>query len=96
MNDLNSILFEGYNINSPIDGFFTILSKRNHCGQWKGIEIRVKTTLKLKESVEEKMMNFSRDIRVVGRLESDENGVYIFAERIEFKPMKNSGQLNLF
>lgn len=96
MNDLNSILIEGYNIDTPIDGIFTLLSKRNNCGQWEGTAIRIKTTFKLKESIMEKMINEGVNVRVVGRIVNDHKGIYIYAEHIEFKHTIKNKQLNLF
>lgn len=97
MNDLNSILLEGYNIDSPIDGCFTLLSKKLYIGYVEETLIKIKTLNKLKDLVTEHLPNnIVRRMRIVGGIRSNESGVYILAEHIEFKPIKNGEQLNLF
>lgn len=104
MSDLNYIVLTGILKNNPVhmyrtDGncVCTLEIENNRCTEKpdkSGTDMRT-TSIRIKAlgTVAEaccKVLTAGRGIRVVGCIESDDTGLYVMAEHIEFQPVKKS------
>ena len=91
LNNLNSILVEGKLPSDPqvSDGktLFYVLSVHYDKAQFHETLIPVKTTGNL-ASVCADYLKAGRVVRVVGRLAQDNTELYVHAEHVEFKPVR--------
>lgn len=104
MSDLNYILLTGTLKNNPVHMYRTDRNcvctmeieniRHTEKPDKSGTDMRT-TSIRIKAvgTVAEaycKVLTAERGIRVVGRIESDDTGLYVMAEHIEFRPVKKS------